>query len=61
MRLALAHLNQKECDTLAQLRARLGKDQNAINRDPRNCAKLNAASPYQDHGLTQVGATQTGT
>jgi hypothetical protein len=60
-RMSLAHLNQKECDTLAQLIARLGTDQNAINRDPRNCAKLNAASTYQDQGLHKVGASQTGT
>jgi hypothetical protein len=59
-RMALAHLNQKGCETLAQLRARLGDDQNAINRDPKNCAKLNAASTYQDHGLHKVGASQTG-
>ncbi|NEJ84244.1 hypothetical protein GR268_48320, partial [Rhizobium leguminosarum] len=30
-RMSLAHLNQKECDTLAQLIARLGTDQNTIN------------------------------
>lgn len=59
-RMSLAHLNQKECDTLAQLIARLGTDQNTINRDPRNCAKLNAASTYQDQGLHKVGASQTG-
>jgi hypothetical protein len=59
-RLALAHLNQTGCDTLAQLLARHGPDQEAINRDPRNCAKLNMASTYQDQGLHQVGGSLKG-
>jgi len=59
-RMALAYLNQQNCDTYEQLVARLGSNQNTINRDPKNCAKLNAANAYQDFGLNQVGATQTG-
>eukprot|EP01088_Endostelium_zonatum_P015437 TRINITY_DN377_c0_g1_i1.p1 TRINITY_DN377_c0_g1~~TRINITY_DN377_c0_g1_i1.p1 ORF type:complete len:646 (-),score=159.16 TRINITY_DN377_c0_g1_i1:47-1984(-) len=44
----------QQCATdLAALRASTN-DQNTINRDPKNCAKLNAASRYFDGGLVKI-------
>jgi len=54
--MVFAHLNQKNCSTLAQLLAQNGGNQDAADRDFQNCMKLNAASRYFDGGL-QVRAT----
>jgi len=49
----LALLNQTDCLTLKELYAI--KDINQRERDPRNCAKLNAArTPYADGGLVRM-------
>jgi len=66
----LAHLGQPDicataqstgcCLTYAQLEEKHGQGNNgAINQDEQNCAKLNAASPYFDAGLVQMGRTGT--
>jgi len=56
--MTFAYLDQKGCLTLDQLIAAHGaNNQGAIDEDPLNCAKLNAASRYFDGGLHTVPQT----
>jgi hypothetical protein len=52
-RYRFCHLDQTNCSTYAQLLATHGNNQDDIDRDPTNCAKLNAAGQYFDGGEHQ--------
>jgi hypothetical protein len=51
----LATLGQTGCLTISELNTNNNNDQNAVNRDLQNCAKLNAADRYFDGGLISIG------
>ncbi len=54
----MALIGQTNCLTVAQLLQQNGNNVNAVNQDPRNCAKLNAAkTPYFDGGLVKMNST----
>lgn len=52
-----AHLNQKGCKSLKELLEENNNNQDDVDRDPENCMKLNAASPYFNGGLVPVNKT----
>eukprot|EP00005_Dracoamoeba_jomungandri_P003213 CAMPEP_0174251062 /NCGR_PEP_ID=MMETSP0439-20130205/1016_1 /TAXON_ID=0 /ORGANISM="Stereomyxa ramosa, Strain Chinc5" /LENGTH=564 /DNA_ID=CAMNT_0015331291 /DNA_START=96 /DNA_END=1790 /DNA_ORIENTATION=+ len=52
-----AHLDQKDCLTLDELKAKNGNNQNNIEQDVQNCAKLNAADRYFDGGIKKIDKT----
>jgi hypothetical protein len=56
LRFTFSHVrqNDSECLSLTQLREKHNNDENQVQRDVKNCAKLNAAEPYFDGGLVQM-------
>jgi hypothetical protein len=56
-RLRFAMLDQKDCQSLEELYAEHGNNENDIETDEQNCMKLNAASQYFDGGLYQMKET----
>lgn len=50
----LASLGQSGCLNVTDLNTRNNNDQNQVNQDLQNCAKLNAADRYFDGGLVQI-------
>jgi len=50
-------LGQTNCLSLADLNKKNNNNQNAVQTDPSNCMKLNAASPYFDGGLIRMNQT----
>eukprot|EP01104_Vermistella_antarctica_P002452 TRINITY_DN12697_c0_g1_i1.p1 TRINITY_DN12697_c0_g1~~TRINITY_DN12697_c0_g1_i1.p1 ORF type:complete len:612 (-),score=191.55 TRINITY_DN12697_c0_g1_i1:86-1921(-) len=64
MRKRMAYIDQDDiegddtkCLTLKELNEKNNNNQAAIERDVQNCAKLNAAGPYFDGGVTQLKKT----
>lgn len=57
LRQTMAHLGQTNCLNYADLKAKHGNNQNAMDTDPQNCMKLNAASPYFNAGLVKMNHT----
>jgi hypothetical protein len=55
----LAFTGQTNCPTIASLLTKNGNNQNNVNTDPTNCAKLNAAAPHFDAGPVRVNKTGT--
>ena len=54
----MARLGQTGCLSIDALNARNNNNQNQVNQDIQNCAKLNAADRYFDGGLLRI--TKTG-
>jgi len=52
-----AHQDQTDCLSYADLLTKHDGNQNNIDTDAQNCAKLNAASPYFDGGLIRMNTT----
>jgi len=59
MRIRFAMLNQIGCLNMTQLLANNGGNAGAVETDPQNCMKLNAASPYFDGGAVKMNKTGT--
>lgn len=57
LRRRMAHLDQANCLSLADLRTKNNNNNNNVEQDTQNCMKLNAASPYFDGGLVKMNKT----
>jgi hypothetical protein len=55
----MSYLGQTNCPSLADLQRNNNNNQNAIETDPTNCMKLNAAPRYFDGGLIRMNKTGT--
>jgi len=56
----MAHLGQTNCLTYAQLLAKNGNNEDNVDQDTQNCAKLNAApTPYFNGGLVKMQTVGT--
>jgi hypothetical protein len=57
LRIWMSQLGQTNCLSLADLQKKNNNNNNAIETDPQNCMKLNAASRYFDGGLIRMNKT----
>lgn len=55
----MAFIGQTNCPTIKELLAKNNNNQNNVNNDKTNCAKLNAAGPYFDGGVVRLNKTGT--
>jgi hypothetical protein len=55
----MSMLGQTNCLSLSDLQKKNNNNQNAIETDPSNCMKLNAAPQYFDGGLIRMNQTGT--
>jgi len=59
LRIMMSMLGQTNCLSLADLNTKNNQNTNAVQTDPQNCMKLNAASRYFDGGLIRMNQTGT--